>query len=57
MAHSIRMGLEKSYCSDVCHRGCAFTVLQTVQRPRVCSDVYDTVHYIEPLKLFDKGRA
>ena len=40
--------------SDVCHRGCAYTVLQTVQMPVVCSAVYDTVHYKEPLKSFDK---
>ena len=26
--------------SDVCHRGCAYTVLQTVQRHAVYSDVY-----------------
>ena len=36
---------------------CAYTVLQTVQRPRVCSAVYGGVHYKEPLKLFDKSRA
>ena len=43
--------------SDVSHRGCAYTVLQTVQRHGVCSDVYGTVNYKEPLKLFDKTRA
>ena len=43
--------------SNVCHRGCAYTVLQTVQRHGVRSDVYDTVHYKEPLKLFDKNGA
>ena len=43
--------------SDVCYRGCTYTVLQTVQRPGLCSDVYGTVHYKEPLKLFDKSRA
>ena len=53
MAHSIMLWLG----SDVCHRGCACTVLQTVQRHGVCSDVYGTVHYKEPLKLFDKSRA
>ena len=26
--------------SDVCYRGCAYTLLQTVQRPAVCSAVY-----------------
>ena len=64
MAHSILLCLEaQSYWvqilvgSDVSHRGCAYTVLQTVQRHGVCSDVYGTVHYKEPLKLFDKTRA
>ena len=37
------------------HRGCVYTVLQTVQRHGVWSD--GTVHYEEPLKLFDKSRA
>ena len=52
-----------SYCvqilvgSDVGHRGCAYTVLQTVQRHVVCSDIYGTVHYEEPLKLFDKSKV
>ena len=36
--------------SDVCHRGCAHTVLLTVQRAEVYSAVYGTVHYKEPLK-------
>ena len=31
--------------SDVYHRGCAYTVLQTVRRAGVCSAVYGTVHY------------
>ena len=60
MAHSILMWLEtQSYCvqilvgSDVTHRGCTYTVRQTVQRNGVCSDVYGTVHYKEPLKLFE----
>ena len=64
MAHSILLWLEtQSYWvqilvgSDVSHRGCAYTVLQTVQRHGVCSDVYGTVHYKEPLKLFDNSRA
>ena len=29
--------------SDVCRGGCAYTVLQTVQRHGVCSAVYGTV--------------
>ena len=54
MAHSIRLWFEtQRYCvlilvgSDVCHRGCAYTVLQTVQRHGECSDVYGTVQYKE----------
>ena len=42
---------------DVCHRGCTYTVLQTVQRPGVYSAVYGTVDYKEPLNSFDKSRA
>ena len=64
MAHSILLWLEtQSYCvqilvvSDVGHRGCDYTVLQTVQRHGVCSDIYGTVHYKEPLKLYNKSRA
>ena len=44
---------------DICHRGCAYTVLQTVQRNGVYSAAYGTVHYNygtvqykEPLKSF-----
>ena len=37
---------------DNCHRGCAYTVIQTVQRLGVYSAVYGTVHYKEPLKSF-----
>ena len=36
----------------MCHRGCAYTVLQTVQRHGVYSAAYGTVHYKEPLKSF-----
>ena len=52
----IRFWLEtERYCvrilvgSHVCHQSCAYTVLQTIQRPGVCSSVYGTV----PLKSFD----
>ena len=38
---------------DICHRGCAYTVFQTVQRHRVQSTAYVTVHYKEPLKSFE----
>ena len=30
---------------------CPYTVLQTLERPGVCSAVYGTVHNKEPLKL------
>ena len=43
--------------SDVCHRGCAYTVLKTVQRPEVCSAVCGTVHCKEPLGSFDEMRS
>ena len=39
--------------TDICHRGCAFTVLQTVQRPAVYSAADGTVHYKEPWKSFE----
>ena len=38
---------------DISHRGCAYAVLQTFQRPGVCSAVYGTVHYIELLKSYN----
>ena len=41
--------------SDICQRGCAYTVLQTVQRPGVYSAVYNTVRYKEPLTSVDKS--
>ena len=60
MAHSYRLGLEiRKYQvripvgPDICHRGCAYTVLQTVQRPGVYSAAYGTVHYKEPLKSLE----
>ena len=42
---------------DVCYRVCAYTGLQTVQRPGVCIAVFGAVHYKKPLKPFDKSRA
>ena len=39
--------------TDICHRGWAYTVLQTVQRHGVYSAAYGTVHYKEPLKSFE----
>ena len=38
---------------DICLRGCAYTVIQTVQRPGVYSAAYGTVHYKEPLKSYE----
>ena len=43
--------------SSVCHRGYAYTVLQTVQMHGVCGALYGTVHYKEPLESFDKSRV
>ena len=37
--------------------GCAYKVLQTVQKPGVCSAVFGTVHYKAPLNSFKKSRA
>ena len=60
MAHSYRLGLVTwGYLvripvgTDICHRGCVHTVLQTVQRHVVYSAAYGTVHYKEPLKSFE----
>ena len=67
MAHSYRLGLVTSgyqvripVGTDIFHRGCAYTVLQTVQRHGVYCVVYSIVHYKEPLKSFEyiyKSRA
>ena len=58
MAHSYRLGLVTYQVRipvgpDICHRGCAYTVLQTVQRPGAYSAAYGAVHYKEPLKSFE----
>ena len=60
MAHSYQLGLVTwgyqvriPVGTDICLRGCAYTVLQTVQRHGVCSAAYGTVHYKEPLKSFE----
>ena len=37
----------------MCPRGCAYTVLQTVQRYGGYSAAYGIVHYKEPLKSFE----
>ena len=36
----------------VCHRGCAYTVLKTVEMSGMCSDVHGTVYYKELFELF-----
>ena len=36
--------------SEICHRVCAYTEHQTVQRPAVYSDAHGTVHYKERLR-------
>ena len=60
MAHSYRLGLvtwgyqvRMPVGTDNCLCGCAYTVLQTVQRYGVYSAVYGTLHYKEPLKSFE----
>ena len=60
VAHSYRLGLVTwgyqvriPVGPDICHRGCAYTVFQTVQRHGVHSAAYGTVHYKEPLKSFE----
>ena len=53
MAHSVIVVARMQAGSDVRHRGCAYPVLQTVQRPGVCSSA-GIVHYKEPLKSLDK---
>ena len=59
MAYSYRLGLVTwryqvriPVGTDIWHRGCAYTVPKTVQRPGVYSDAYGNVHYKEPLKSF-----
>ena len=58
-AHSYRLGLVTRRCQvripvkpDICHRGCAYTVLQTVQMNGVYSAAYGTLNHKEPLKSF-----
>ena len=60
MARSYRLGLviwryqvRIPVGPDISDRGCAYTVLQTVQRPGVYSAAYGTVHYKIPLKSFE----
>ena len=60
MAHSYRLGLvtwgnqvRMPVGTYICHRGCAYTVLQTVQRHGGYSAAHGTVHYKEPLKSIE----
>ena len=59
---AVPAGLDGSFVStgaripvgtDIRHRGCAYTVLQTVQKIGVYSATYSTVHYKQPLKSFE----
>ena len=59
MALSYRLGLVTwgyqfriPFGTDICHRGCAYTVFQTVQRHGVYIAAHRTVRYKEPLKAF-----
>ena len=59
MAHSYRLRLvtwgyqiRVPVGTDICHCGCAYTVLQSVQMNGVYSADYGTVHYKEPMKSF-----
>ena len=52
MAYSYRLGLVTwryqvriPVVPDICHRGCSYTVLQTVERYGVYSVAYGTVYY------------
>ena len=42
---------------DLIFGGCAYKVLQTVQKPGLCSAVFGTVHYKAPLNSFKNSRA
>ena len=60
MAHSYQLGIviwryqvQIPVGPDICHRSCAYIVLQTVRRPGVYSAAYGTVYYKEPLKSFE----
>ena len=60
MAHSYRLGLVTwryhvriPVGSDICHRGCAYTLLRTVQMNEVYSDIYGDVNYKENLKSIE----
>ena len=37
--------------SDVCHRGYAYIVLQSIHMYGVCNDVYATLYWKQPLEV------
>ena len=45
--YNLRGGYRLYTRSDICHRGCAYTVLQTVQKPVLCINVCGAVYYIK----------
>ena len=53
------MHVQMSVGPDICHRGCANTLLQTVQSHREYSADYGTVHYeLRTLEIIrNKSRA
>ena len=61
MDHSVQLWLETQRywfripAGSVCHHGCAYTVLQTVQMPWVRNVVYGTVNYKEPWIVLTSG--
>ena len=64
MTHSYRLGLVTwkyqvriPVGPGIFHRGCAYTVLKTVQRHGVYSGAYGTVHCKELLKSFRVGHS
>ena len=49
---TLRVWVQIQAESYACHRGYAYTVLQTVQIPGVCSAFCGNMHYNEPLNSF-----
>ena len=54
--HAVARNSEVRNGTDVCHWGCPYAVLQTVQRYGVCSAVYGTMYNKEPFVSVDKSR-
>ena len=60
MSHLYRLGLvtwryqvRVPVGPDICHRGCAYTVLQTIQKPGGYSAAYGSANYKQQLKSFE----